>query len=56
MKKLQEQGDKISGVLESMEKNQAQQFQVMDQFMKNFTQAMQSSKDKYWFRTMISSM
>ena len=46
MKKLQEQGDKISGVLESMERNQAQQLQLMNQFMNNFVQAMQSSKDK----------
>ena len=46
MKKLQEQGDKISGVLESMERNQAQQLQLMNQFMNNFIQAMQSSKDK----------
>ena len=46
MKKLQEQGDKISGVLESMERNQAQQLQLMNQFMNNFMQAMQSSKDK----------
>ena len=30
MKKLQEQGDKISGVLESMERNQAQQLQLMN--------------------------
>ena len=35
MKKLQEQGDKISGVLESMERNQAQQLQLMNQFMNN---------------------
>ena len=46
MKKLQEQGDKISGVLESMERNQAQQLQLMNQFMNNFMQATQSSKDK----------
>ena len=46
MKKLQEQGDKISGVLESMGRNQAQQLQLMNQFMNNFMQAMQSSKDK----------
>ena len=46
MKKLQEQGDKISGVLESMERNQAQQLQLMNQFMNNFMQAMQSSTDK----------
>ena len=46
MRKLQEQGDKISGVLESMERNQAQQLQLMNQFMNNFIQAMQSSKDK----------
>ena len=46
MKKLQEQGDKISGLLESMERNQAQQLQLMNQFMNNFMQAMQSSKDK----------
>ena len=46
MKKLQEQGDKISGLLESMERNQAQQLQLMNQFMNNFMQATQSSKDK----------
>ena len=46
MKKLQEQGDKISGVLESMDRNQAQQLQLMNQFMNNFMQAMQSSTDK----------
>ena len=46
MKKLQEQGGKISGLLESMERNQAQQLQLMNQFMNNFMQAMQSSKDK----------
>ena len=36
MEKLQEQGDKISGVLESMEKNQAQQLQLMNQFIRFF--------------------
>ena len=46
MKKLQEQGGKISGLLESMERNQAQQLQLMNQFMNNFMQAMQSSTDK----------
>lgn len=29
-----------------MVKNQAQQFQLVEQFMKNFMQVMQSSKDK----------
>ena len=42
MQKLQEQGDRITGVLESMEKNQAQQLQLMNQVMNNFMQAMQS--------------
>ena len=46
MKNLQDQGDKIYGVLESMEKNQAQQLQLMDKFMNSFMQAVQSSKDK----------
>ena len=46
MQKLQEQGDRITGVLESMEKNQAQQLQLMNQFMNNFMQAMRSSKYK----------
>lgn len=44
--KLQEQGDKISGVLESMGRKQMQQLQLMNQFMNNFMQAVQSSKDK----------
>ena len=46
MKKQQEQGDKFSGVLESAVKIQAQQFQLIEQIMNNFMQAMQSSKDK----------
>ena len=46
VQKLQEQGDRITGVLESMEKNQAQQLQLMNQFMNNFMQAMQSSNSQ----------
>ena len=45
MQKLQEQGDRITGMLESMEKNQAQQLQLMNQFMSNFMQAMQPSNN-----------
>ena len=45
MQKLQEQGDKITRVPESMEKNQAQQLQLMNQFMNSFVQTMQSSKN-----------
>lgn len=33
--------DKITGVLEAMEKNQAQQLKLMNKFMNNFLQAMQ---------------
>ena len=45
MQKLQGQGDRITGVLESMEKDQAQQLQVMNQFMNNFMQARQPSNN-----------
>ncbi|XP_078363753.1 uncharacterized protein LOC144647961, partial [Oculina patagonica] len=41
MEKLQAQGDKLTNVLEAMEKNQTQQLQIMNQFMTNFMQAMQ---------------
>lgn len=33
MKSLQNQGDKLNNILESMEKNQSQQLQIMNQFM-----------------------
>ena len=38
-------GEKLTGVLEALEKNQTQQLQLMNQFMNTFMQAMQS-KDK----------
>ncbi|KAL9969657.1 hypothetical protein ACROYT_G021895 [Oculina patagonica] len=46
MEKLQAQGDKLTNVLEAMEKNQTQQLQIMNQFMNNFMQAMQSKSQE----------
>lgn len=46
MEKLQAQGDKLTNVLEAMEKNQTQQLQIMNQFMNNFMQAMQSKNQE----------
>ena len=42
---LQSQGEKLTGALEAMVKNQMQQLQLMNQFMNTFMQAMQL-KDK----------
>ena len=44
MGKLQALGDKLTGVLEEMEKNQTQQLQLLTRFMKTFRQAMQSKE------------
>ena len=41
MEKLQAQGDRLTNALEAMEKNQAQQLQIMGQFMTTFLEAMQ---------------
>ncbi|KAL9977490.1 hypothetical protein ACROYT_G014898 [Oculina patagonica] len=46
METLQAQGDKLTKVLEAMEKNQTQQLQIMNQFMNNFMQAMQSKNQE----------
>lgn len=46
MEKLGEQGDKLNGKLESMGKNQSQQLQMLNQFMNNFMQVMQTKSQK----------
>ena len=35
---LQKQGNKLNNILESMERNQSQQLQIMNQFMSNMMQ------------------
>ena len=47
-------GEKLTGVLEALEKNQTQQLQLMNQFMNTFMQAMQS-KDKQFSSWIITS-
>ena len=42
MASLQAEGDRIAGVMESMERNQANQQQFMLQFMTTFLQQMKS--------------
>lgn len=41
IEKLQAQGDRLTGVLESMEHNQSEQLKLMDRFMTTFAKAMQ---------------
>ena len=41
IEKLQAQGDRLTGVLESMERNHSEQLKLMDRFMTTFAKAMQ---------------